>query len=328
MTKQVETMASAGGMPWAGQGVKVSNNMTPEAMLKAAKCDWTVGLRKMAWQDAKGEWKEDKSNLRLVRESDDYPLTTCGVKWNPVQNIDAANFFKKFVGAGHMSMEHLGSLDHGRYLWALANINKTFSIGKEDEVKSFLLMIQPHVKGKAMVFKYMSMRSWCWNTLSYLLGSGVGRRGVIAGGFRMPHSVKFDETTKRSAEIALGLANRQADEFKEAVTLLSKKKASVAAVEKFFAEAIHFDATTADKKKDGEAREPRMMGQLREALENSPGHQLSSAAGTWWGAVNAVTYVVDHELGHDRSTALRTAWLGPKARLKQRAFALALEHAR
>jgi hypothetical protein len=25
---------------------------------------------------------------------------------------------------------------------------------------------------------------------------------------------------------------------------------------------------------------------------------------------------------------LRTAWLGPKARLKQRAFALALEHAR
>lgn len=318
----VETMASANSMPWEGQGVKVSNKMTPAEMLKAAKCDWRVTLRPLAFKNKAGEWVEDKVSRKLVRETDDYPLTTCGMKWKPVQNSESADFFKKFVAEGRMSMEHMGSLDHGRYLWALANINKDFTIGKEDEVKNYLLMIQPHVKGKAMVFKYMSIRTWCWNTLSYLLGGRVGRKGVIANGFRMPHSVEFNDRTKKLAEIALGLAAKQTDDLKDAVTLLAKKRATVKQTEDFFCEILQYDP------KDEETREPRMLSQLRNALTHSPGHQLASAQGTWWGAVNAVTYVVDHELGRDRSTALRTAWLGANARLKERAMALAVNHAK
>lgn len=328
MTAAIETMAHASDMPWAGQGVKVSNKMTPEQMLKAAKCNWTVSLRPTAYKNKAGVWTEDNTNLKLVRDSDDRPLTTCGTKWKPVQNAESADFFKKFVTSGHMSMEHMGSLDHGRYLWALANINKTFTIGKEDEVKNYLLMIQPHVKGKAMVFKYMSIRSWCWNTLAYLLGDKVGRRGVIGNGFRMPHSVRFDDHTKKLAELALGLAAKQTDELKEAVTLLANKKATNQQVEDYFCKVLQFDPKTAAKKKDEEVKEPRMLSQLRDALEHSPGHQAATAQGTWWGAVNAITYVVDHELGRDRSTALRTAWLGSNARLKQRALTLAVEYAR
>lgn len=71
-----------------------------------------------------------------------------------------------------------------------------------------------------------------------------------------------------------------------------------------------------------------MLAHLRNALTHAPGQQLPSATGTLWGAVNAVTYVVDHELGRDRGAALRSAWFGQKANLKSRALELALERAK
>ena len=36
------SMAYAGDLPWHGLGTKVSNDLTPEQMLKAAGLDWTV----------------------------------------------------------------------------------------------------------------------------------------------------------------------------------------------------------------------------------------------------------------------------------------------
>jgi hypothetical protein len=63
-------------------------------------------------------------------------------------------------------------------------------------------------------------------------------------------------------------------------------------------------------------------------LVNAPGAELPTALGTMWGALNAVTYVVDHAEGRERSTALRSAWLGTRANLKRRAFDLAIKRAK
>jgi phage/plasmid-like protein (TIGR03299 family) len=320
-----------GIVPWLGSGNKVANNMTPEAMLKAAKCDWTVSLRETAFKNAKGEWVLDKTKMKLVRDSDGTPLTTCSPRWNPVQNADAAGFFKKFVTEGKMSMEHMGSLAGGKYLWALANIGKDFDIAKDDQVRNYLLMIQPHVQGKAMVFKFMSARAWCWNTLAYLLGGHIGKKGTIGHGFRMTHSLKFDDAMKKRAAEALGLAVKQTEEMKTATLLLAKKKATTEQVEEFFCEVLKFDPKDKENtmKKDGTPREPLLLPKFREALALSPGQHLASAKGTWWGAVNAVSFVVDHSTGRtDDGTSLRSAWMGNKSRLKARAMELALDAAK
>ena len=36
------SMAYAGDLPWHGLGFKVSNDLTPEQMMEAARLDWTV----------------------------------------------------------------------------------------------------------------------------------------------------------------------------------------------------------------------------------------------------------------------------------------------
>lgn len=327
MKGAVETMAYSGKPPWAGLGKKVSNNLTPEQMLKAAGLDWSVLRRPLTYSRADG----DPSNIRvpgrsaLVRSDNGHLLTIVGSTYKEVQNKEAMEFFKKFVVAGQMKMETAGALHHGQYIWALARLGIDFKLGKDDEIRGYILLCQPHVFGKALTIQFTTIRPSCWNTVIYSLGASL--RGSV-GHFRMPHSIMFGDNVKKRAEEALGLAKDQMGEFKLAAQLLSKKKAKPDEVKQFFLDVLKFDPTKAKKRSKGDdVIEPRIVLQFKEALEKAPGAQLSTCKGTWWGAVNAVTYIVDHELGRDESAALRTAWLGQKAIMKRRAMRFALDRA-
>ena len=61
-------------------------------------------------------------------------------------------------------------------------------------------------------------------------------------------------------------------------------------------------------------------------MHKQPGANMSE--GTWWSALNAVTYYADHVAGRDRNAALRSAWFGSKATMKRNALDLATEYAK
>lgn len=327
MTHAVETMAYAREVPWHGLGKKVKDNMSPQQMLKEAGIDWTVSKRPVFIEKGK-KHVEIKDRFALCRDTDDAFLSMVGTTYKPVQNEEAFEFFKKFVKAGHMTMDTAGSLWGGRYIWGLAKLGSNFKLGKDDQVTGNLLIMQPHIRGRAMIIQTTAIRVVCWNTLQMALGTNL--KGESQGGsFRMPHSMRFDDSVKQQAELALGLAKGQMEEFHQAATLLAKKRAKEDAVEEFFCQVLKFDPKkAAKKKKGGEIKEPRMLPKFQQALLQAPGQNLNSAKGTWWGALNAVTYVLDHEAGRDRSTALRNAWVGNNARMKRRALDLAIKHAK
>lgn len=310
-------MAYKGETPWHGMGFQVKGSMSPEQMMRAAKCDWQVGKRPLAFLK-NGRYHEVANEHALIRETDNRVLSLVGDVYKPVQNAEVFEFFKKFTKTGHMEMETAGSLWSGRYVWALARCAKDFKVGKNDEVRSYLLICSPHVHGAALVAQYTPIRVVCWNTLTMALGSSLKRNNP--GAFRMPHTKSFAEQSKY-AEKALGLVIEQNDEFKEAANHLAKTKVDVAKVYEYFGHLLN--PTGAELKKT-----PIMMPKLKEALEKAPGANMASAKGTWWGALNAVTYVVDHEIGKDRQTALKNAWLSNMAKLKRNALTLALEEAK
>ena len=143
--------------------------------------------------------------------------------------------------------------------------------------------------------------------------------------FRMPHSMEFTDAVKEQAALALGLAVEQMGEFKEAALMLSKKRVTEEKVTEYFNDVMEYDPVRAAK--EGKPK-PRIINYFEQALIEAPGQDLNTAKGTWWGALNAVTHVVDHKLGHERETALRSAWFGQKSTYKRRAFDLALERAK
>jgi phage/plasmid-like protein (TIGR03299 family) len=215
MTSAVEKMAYAGETPWHGVGHKVTDNLTPDQMAKAAGIDWTVSKRKIMLADGNGEIP---GRFALCRDTDHKCLSIVGSTYRPVQNPSAMDFFSKFVKAGHMKMETAGSLWEGRYIWGLARIGKDFSIGKADEVRGYVLLCSPHVLGKAMLLQCTPIRVVCWNTLCMALGSSLKGKG---NAFRMPHTTEFSDAVKADAELALKLVTEQMVEFKDAATLLS-----------------------------------------------------------------------------------------------------------
>lgn len=327
MTDAVESMAFANEVPWHGLGHKVSNNLSPEQMCEAAGINWTVSKRPVFYTNAAGEYLPAEREFILARDTDDQFLSAVGTHWKPNQNIEAIGVFKKFVTAGKMKMETAGSLVNGKYVWALAKMELGFTVGKSDDVLGYLLMSNPHVHGKSIIYKTTAVRVVCWNTLTMALGANLNGR---EGAFRVPHSQKFDPA---AAEIAVALATNTMDELKLASNHLAKKKAKPNKVEEYFGELLKFDPTKAvHKKKDGveidAIKEPDMLKQFRLMLETGPGADLVTAKGTWWGAVQSVTHVIDHRIGNNRDTALRAAWFGGKAQLKVEAYRKALEYAK
>src|SRR6266702_3438551 len=205
MSDEVESMAYAGEVPWHGLGIPVANDLTVDQMLVQAGLDWTVEKRPLYFPKASVEGQ--KAQLRivpdeyaLIRNSDQSVLDTVGSNFKPVQNKDVLSFFKRFVEAGDMRMETAGSLKGGKFIWALARISESFTLGKGDETRGYLLLSQPHQFGFSMTAALTTVRVVCWNTINAALGAKLdGSGGTTSAAFRMVHSRAFDDTVKAEA---------------------------------------------------------------------------------------------------------------------------------
>ena len=341
MAHQVETMAWANDEPWHGLGVEVPATLTPLEMQEAASLDWTVSKRPSYTIDDP-EWSEDvgliqaDKTFHIVRDSDNQILSHCGKDYIPIQNEDVFKFFKRFTEAGHMTMETAGSLKNGGEIWGLAKISEDFELVGEDQIKGYLLINQPHIVGRSMIIKLTPIRVVCNNTLTFALGSA-------GASFRIPHVKAFGDEAIRAAEEALGLSGERMAEFKEAATFLTKKKAKHSDFLEYVGE-VYQPTMIADYRRDQELKaQGKLIGELPplvenfnkypnlavEALKHAPGASLKSSRGTWWGALNAITYVEDHlHESEIPGNTLHSAWFGAAANRKSRALDLAVKYAK
>lgn len=336
MSALVESIAyrAEGGLPWHGLGTPVENNMDVDSMLKAAGLDWSVSKRPIYFQK-RAEDGELSMDLRvvpeeyaLIRDSDEKVLDTVGENWNPTQNRDVFDFFKRFCEAGDMQMETAGALRGGRFVWALARIDSSFKIGKNDSTNGYLLLSQPHQFGFSLTAALTPVRVVCWNTITAALGSKLDGSARGGASFRMVHSRKFDVEVKAQAERALGLAHESMKAFGHTAELLSGRGCKPDDAEEYFRAVLQLEEPEDDTEAaqaEAEERENRNLKRFKEALLTAPGQKIDTANGTWWGAFNAVTYCVDHEFGRSNDNRLFSAWYGRGSTLKRRALELAVE---
>ena len=228
-----------------------------------------------------------------------------------------------------MTMETAGSLKEGKEIWGLAKLTDKFSLGGDDEVKGYLLLNNSHQVGKAMTIMFTPIRVVCNNTLTQAMNMDGNR-------FRVLHLQMFDEEIHKAAEEALGISGQQMQQFKEQSEFLAKKRAKEFDVDNFIAELFQ-PKLLIERAKAGNSDDlpplrdefKRTAELVNDALHTSPGASMSSAKGTWWGALNAVTYVVDHQKrSQAEGNALHSAWFGQGANTKRKALTKALEYAK
>lgn len=301
-------MAYAGDVPWHGLGTRVPGDLTPEQMLDAAGLNWEVNkvpaFAKVAGKNVNVGWSA------LVRSSDEKIIDVVSEDWNPVQNSEAFEFFNDFIAEGDMEMHTAGSLCDGKIVWALAKVKDSFELFGGDKVDSYLHFTNFHKYGCSTDVRFTPIRVVCNNTLTLSLNTKVERMVKIS------HRREFNgDQTK----LMLGVAAEKLAQYKEMAQFLGSKRYSDENVVEYFKRV--FPASENAKRSEITKNARTALG----ILETQPGAEY--AAGSWWQAFNATTYMTDHLIGRSTDTRMTSAWYGSNKNLKVRALETAIEMA-
>lgn len=326
MSHEIETMAFAHEVPWHGLGTRVDPKSTPAEMCTAAGLDWDVELRptftEVMTRDDDGIYSPQlvriKDRMALVRSTDGRVFTTTGNRWKPVQNRDALSFFNKFTQAGHATMETAGSLHGGKIVWGLARLGADFKLPGNDVVKGYLLLVSPHEAGKAIVARVTPIRVVCANTMAMAFSKEAKFES------RFSHVRAFDPS---AAAETLGMAREQIRDFERNAHILKKLNLTSDDVIRILAPT--FQPVKAEKDIPAEelvkdrSKLNKPMQSLMRAYTSAPG----ADPGNGWGAINSVTYTLDHEYGKSQSQRLFHSWLAVGAKQKTEVLDRLLEMA-
>lgn len=311
MAHEIETMAYAGAVPWHGLGNNVDRNVSIEEMTKQAGLDWTVRLLPTYAYDEVSKDIISIPRKALVRSSDNKVLTVTGDNWNPLQNTDMMEFFREYCDAGGATLETAGSLRGGKVVWALAALNDQFTLGGDDLVKGYILLVSPHEVGTSIQGFTTTVRVVCANTMRMALNGA-------SGGFRQHHMQAFDA---KAAKESMGLHKKNLGQARLEAEALSKlaisEFESVRFLARFFQpefigqkEPITNDAV--ENLLSDVRNQSKPLEQVIDSLNNAPG----ARPGTGWGVLNAVTHYCDHKAGRAADARLFNSWLGDRSRLK------------
>lgn len=317
MSDAVETIAWTGVPPWHQLGKEVSQDLSPDQMQKEAALDWYVEKIPLRYE-FDGQ-KIESEQFALARSSDGLMLDVVKSKnWEPVQNHQAFKFFERFVKHNRMSMEVAGSLRDGKFVFVLAKMNQEFHVGSgtEDQTDGYLLFTNPHQYGRAVDIRLTPIRVVCMNTLQLALTTASNAM------VKYNHRHKFDVYEAQSVFQAF-LATF--DEYRDTARFLADKRYDEQALQRYFDVCfpyipnIHTRTPQRDRPSANAERAFRIV-------ETQPG--AGHSPGTWWNALNAVTYLTDHELGKSPETRLQSAWYGKGEQRKRQALTLAVEYAK
>jgi len=314
MAHNVETMAYAGSVPWHGLGVQVSNDLTPLQMMQKSGVDWKVTkVPTIAIYD--GEMIETGTQA-LIRESDNSILApSVGENWEPIQNDEAFNFFNEFCLAGDMEMHTAGSLQNGKIVWVLAKIKESFDVLGKDQVDNYMLFSNPHIYGKSANVRMTPVRVVCNNTLNMSMTMESVNEAVIN------HRRAFNPDIVKES---MGLAHQKFEQYRDAANFLATKRYTQDNLITFLNTV--FPAANTKRKVVSEFKELSTTAKKTfEVMDTQPGAELFP--GTWWNALNAVTYMTDHQLGRTADTRMQSAWFGSNQTRKLKAVNTAIEFA-
>ena len=308
-------MAYMGETPWHSLGNVWSADMSFEERCRLCGFDWEAIRTRVAYMHpTKGQlFFPDK--YVLSRSDNGYGLGIVGKDFveDGVQPEDGLRFFEDMSDAGDFTIETAGTMFGGKKFWAMARVGPNAKVGKGDEIAPYVTFYSG-LDGQTATQVYLTaVRPVCWNTVS------AGLRGATSK-VVIKHSKTFDADAVRAQ---LGVVRSQFGEFMSHAKELAKCKVDDDMVIKLTSDLLIEDAKSSAKDVLDTAQAKRI---LMLYAGDGKGSDLSTADGTAWGWVNAVTEYVDH-WAKSATADLRMAstMFGKGNTLKQAALDRALE---
>jgi phage/plasmid-like protein (TIGR03299 family) len=310
----VRSMAYVGETPWHGLGNQLAPNQPLEVWAKQAGMHWEIEeaeVRFVAGSGGLGSIHAFPEQKVLYRSDTRAPLSVVSGRYQVVQPREILEFYRDLTEVGGFELETAGVLKDGKKLWALARTGQSATLKGRDQVNGYLLLATACDGTLATTAQFTSVRVVCNNTLAVALGND-------SSAVKVSHRGLFDaQAVKRQ----IGIAVSSWDGFIARMKALSEHKVSDAAAEKFLRRVLTYSQTN-PQDRDAIAvndRAIKAVGQLYAG--RGRGADLTSASGTAWGLLNAVTEYCDHHRRARSDDHRRdAAWFGAGAALKQKAW--------
>ena len=311
------------GPGWHGLGKPIDPAIAKDPAAIAAACGagYTVSKRPVSFLGANGKPIGVPNREAIVRDDTEEALEVLsGNKYHVVQPVEYFESFRDSLAANDLRISSAGVLKGGRIVFVCAAMeDKGFDVLGIDRVSTYVVMGGGYDGAMASFGHLTSTRNVCWNTVSGSLARSRAGKNL----FRFPHTAPFDGAALATA---LGLGGKELAVRAEVFNTMAGRKMQSERVAQFFADTLQIkDVAKAS------GRVKAQLDALATAYLSGPGAELSTAQGTVWGALNAVTYYVDHVAASrdsydDGSGAARfaSAKFGTGAATKQRALELAM----
>jgi len=311
-------MMYAGEVPWHGLGTRLDEPATAREAIEAAGLDYLAELKAIKTTDE----LPVPSRKAVVRSDSGDVLGVVGNTYVPVQNYQAFGFLDAVVADGGLRYHTAGALGKGERVWMLAKLPDDIRVkGSDDITEKYMLLSNSHDGSSSLRVHFTPIRVVCSNTLAIAARNGWGQ------GVSIIH--KGDLAAKvRQAQEVLGLATRFYDNVQEQLDRLARHYPSQRQLEEYFRQVYP------DSPDGPSTRAKNIREEFLRLFEQGIGHDIPEIKHTTWTALNAVTEYVDHyrstrgKTPQDRSSnRLESAWFGSGARIKERAWELALKMA-
>ena len=178
-----------------------------------------------------------------------------------------------------------------------------------------MLFSNPHEYGKAIDIRMTAVRVVCNNTLTFSLQSSS--KNFV----KLNHRSQFNPDLVKQQ---MGLASEKFSQYKEMAEFLSSRRYNKESLMNYYNEVFPH---TYSKGKDVNVVEDltKNAKAAMDVLYTQPG--ANYAEGSWWQALNSVTYLTDHKMGRSADSRMQSAWFGQNQARKVKAVNKAVEYA-
>ena len=312
MVAAVETMFYVGETPWHGLGEKLESAPTVRDAILQSGLDWEVGLKDLFTADG-----QQVPARATIRSTDNTVLGVVGPRYVPLQNKDAFDWFEPFVESGEASLHTAGSLQEGKKIWVLAQINRDNSeIVRGDEVAKFLMLSNSHDGTTAIRVGFTPIRIVCANTLAMAHSASASKL------IRVRHTQSSRINLDRLREI-MDTINGQFEATAEQFRFLASRNFNAADVRKYVKTVLGVERVI---DADLPTRTKNTMDKIFELIDNER-QSLPGVRGTYWAAYNGVNEYFNYHQGRNNDNRMNSLWFGPTLTENRNALDLALDFA-
>lgn len=280
-----------------GIGSEIFSNSSIDQQLQDSGLNWEVDTSDICYGHWGHEYQSDFKKA-VYRTDNGKLLDTCGKNWKPYQNKEIVETFHEFCRDASLKINHLGSLEEGRVIFAAAKLPIEIDVRKVgDVVSGRILLFNFHKVGYGLNIRVQFERLVCSNGMT--LPVRVGQRVIN-------HVSSFDSSkVQRILEGAFDSAKN----FEKNAELLATKSIS-------YEEAMLLLINEFGNPKLPIDQQPATVDTCLKLFSGGAiGSEMVTAYNTAWGLLNSVTEFFNHrsQIRGGTSTHLNSLLIGSKA---------------